>query len=63
MDLPGKTQDDVELSVKENTLTIATKETVPAEKGKDKENDEESKSLARQNSLNARFRFQQLKVS
>ncbi len=46
MDLPGKTQDDVELSVKENTLTIASKETVQAEKAKDA--DEDSKFLIKE---------------
>ena len=48
MDLPGKTQDDVELSVKENTLTIASKETVPAEKGKNNENEDESRFLIKE---------------
>ncbi len=46
MDLPGKTQDDVELSVKENTLTIASKETVQAEKAKDA--DEDSRFLIKE---------------
>ena len=46
MDLPGKTQDDIDLSVKENTLTIASKETKNANEGK--ENDKDEKYLVRE---------------
>ena len=48
MDLPGKTQDDVELSVKENTLTIESRETAPAEKGKKDEAAEDLRYLIKE---------------
>ncbi|MCR5762439.1 MAG: Hsp20/alpha crystallin family protein [Treponema sp.] len=47
MDLPGMTQDDIDLSVKENTLTIASKQDPAAENKAGAEQKDENKDAGK----------------